>query len=69
MTYATKSRGSIGYGKSTVKGAAGNNNEGMRQTFKQTGEIAGLKASGVPNNSGRAPVPAAPWGGDGGSVI
>lgn len=54
MTYATKTGGSMGYAKpkQTAKGAAGKDNEGMRQTFKQTGEIAGLKASGVANNAG-----------------
>lgn len=52
MTKATKTTGSTGYSKpnQTVKGAAGNGT-GMRQTYKQTGEVNGLKSSGVQNNA------------------
>ena len=62
MTYASAGRGSTGYAKpgKTEKGAAGakvgGKPIGMRQDFKRTGSIGGLKASGVPNNANRAPV-------------
>jgi hypothetical protein len=62
MTYATKRGGSTGYAKpgKTEKGAAGakvgGKPIGMRQDFKRTGSIAGLKAPGTPNNANRAPV-------------
>lgn len=58
MTHATSRGGSTGYSKpgQTVRGAAGKGKTGMRQTFKRTGRVDGLKASGATNNAGRAPV-------------
>jgi len=58
MGKATKTRGSMGYGKPSQvdKGVAGKSVDGIpmgeQQTYKQTGNIVGMKPHGNENHTG-----------------